>query len=70
MPTRAGAVPLPSVDTVAATARDAAYVAIGFGVLGFQQAQVRRRELERRWAPLGRSLRDLAAIMPCPLRRS
>jgi pantothenate kinase len=29
-------------------ARDAAYAAIGFGVLSFQRAQVRRRELERR----------------------
>jgi hypothetical protein len=27
------------------TARDAAYVAIGLGVMGFQRAQVRRREL-------------------------
>jgi DNA-directed RNA polymerase len=27
------------------TARDAAYVVIGLGVLGFQRAQVRRREL-------------------------
>jgi hypothetical protein len=30
---------------VVAVARDAAYITIGFGVLGFQQAQVRRREL-------------------------
>jgi hypothetical protein len=27
--------------------RDGAYVALGFGILGFQQAQVRRRELTR-----------------------
>lgn len=27
--------------------RDAAYVAVGFGVLAMQKAQVRRRELER-----------------------
>lgn len=27
------------------TAKDAAYVAIGLGVMGFQRAQVRRREL-------------------------
>jgi hypothetical protein len=27
--------------------RDGAYVALGFGILGFQQAQVRRRELAR-----------------------
>lgn len=34
-------------DKVVAVARDAAYIAIGFGVLTFQQAQVRRREIER-----------------------
>ncbi len=28
--------------------REATYVAVGFGVLGFQRIQVRRRELERR----------------------
>jgi hypothetical protein len=28
------------------TARDAVYVAVGLGVLGFQRAQVRRRELQ------------------------
>ena len=40
-------VDLPKVDTerVVAVLRDAAYVVIGFGVLTFQQAQVRRREL-------------------------
>jgi hypothetical protein len=27
--------------------RDGAYVALGFGILGFQQAQVRRRELTK-----------------------
>lgn len=33
---------------------DAAYVAVGFGVLAFQRAQVRRRQLERLlegWCP-------------------
>ena len=34
-------------DRVVAVVRDAAYVSIGFGVLAFQQAQVRRRELEK-----------------------
>jgi hypothetical protein len=29
------------------TLRDAAYVAVGFGLLAFQRAQVRRRALER-----------------------
>ena len=28
-------------------ARDAAYIAVGLGVLGFQRAQVRRRELQQ-----------------------
>lgn len=32
-------------EDVAKTAKDAAYVAVGFGVLTFQKAQVRRREL-------------------------
>lgn len=30
--------------------KEAAYVAVGLGVLGFQQAQVRRRELARQLA--------------------
>ena len=33
----------------ASYARDAAYVAIGLGVLGFQKVQVRRRELAQRY---------------------
>ncbi len=37
-------------DDVSRTARDAAYVAVGLGVLGFQKAQVRRRELAQRLA--------------------
>lgn len=32
------------------TARDAAYVAVGLGVLAFQKAQVRRQELTKRLA--------------------
>jgi ribosome recycling factor len=32
------------------TARDAAYVAVGLGVMGFQRAQVRRQELVKRFA--------------------
>jgi hypothetical protein len=38
---------VPGVDgeKLAAALRDATYVTIGFGVLAFQQAQVRRREL-------------------------
>jgi DNA anti-recombination protein RmuC len=34
-----------AVDDLTRTVKDAAYVAVGFGVLGFQQAQVRRRAL-------------------------
>jgi uncharacterized protein YjbI with pentapeptide repeats len=42
-------VDLPKVDDRLVDAvRDAAYIAIGFGVLGVQQAQVRRRELQSR----------------------
>jgi hypothetical protein len=36
------------------TAADAAYIAVGAGVLGFQQAQVRRREAGDRIATLAR----------------
>ncbi|CAB4364171.1 MAG: hypothetical protein F2681_00945 [Actinobacteria bacterium] len=43
-------------DKVVALTRDAAYVAIGFGVLAFQQAQVRRRELEKVVSGIVRSL--------------
>ena len=32
---------------VTKTVKDAAYVAVGLGVLGFQRAQVRRRELTK-----------------------
>jgi hypothetical protein len=39
-------------DEVSRLARDTLYVAVGFGVLGLQQLQVRRRELERRLGPV------------------
>ena len=54
--------------------KEAAYVAVGFGVLGFQRAQVRRRELARQlreqrpgieaqveeaWAKMGNAVSDL-----------
>jgi DNA repair ATPase RecN len=35
-------------DEVATRARDVAYVAVGLGVLGFQRAQVERRQLQQR----------------------
>ena len=34
-------------DEAAARLRESLYTAVGFGVLGFQQAQVRRRQLQR-----------------------
>lgn len=42
-------VELPRVDLagVAHVAQDAAYIAVGFGVLGVQRLQVRRREIAR-----------------------
>jgi hypothetical protein len=36
-----------ALDRAADLARDTLYVMIGFGVLTFQRAQVRRRELEK-----------------------
>jgi hypothetical protein len=36
-------------DEITKTARDAAYVVVGLGVLGFQRAQVRRQELQKRF---------------------
>jgi hypothetical protein len=38
-----------TADTVTGTLRDAAYITIGFGVLGFQRAQVRRHELTKQF---------------------
>ena len=35
-------------EEISKTARDAAYVVVGLGVLGLQRAQVRRQELARR----------------------
>jgi len=35
-------------EEITKTARDAAYVVVGLGVLGFQRAQVRRQELQKR----------------------
>ena len=39
-----------AVKDIAAVAKDATYVVIGAGVLGFQQAQVQRQELMKRLA--------------------
>jgi hypothetical protein len=35
---------------------DAAYVTVGFGLLGFQRAQVRRHELTKQFSALARSV--------------
>ena len=56
--------------------RDALYTAVGFGVLGFQQAQLRRRELQKDLARLATEwdgkidpvLDDLVAKLPEDLR--
>jgi hypothetical protein len=40
------------------TATDAGYVTVGLGVLGFQQAQVRRRELRQTVGEKTHGLRD------------
>ena len=40
------------MDDVADRLRESLYTAVGFGVLGFQQAQVRRRQLQRDLARL------------------
>lgn len=39
-------------DDAAARLRESLYTAVGFGVLGFQQAQVRRRQLQRELSKL------------------
>lgn len=49
------------VDEVTARARDAAYMAVGLGVLGLQRAQVRRQELARRTAGMDQHLSGLRA---------
>jgi len=56
--------------------RDALYTAVGFGVLGIQQAQLRRRELQKDLARLAAELDgkvdpvldDLVARLPDDLR--
>ncbi len=45
--TRTNTTSLTGVDRVVDTAKDVAYIAIGFGVLAFQRAQVRRQELTK-----------------------
>ncbi len=54
---------LDEVDDVPKSLREAAYVVVGFGVIGFQRAQVRRREIARQ-------LPGLAAHMPAAAREA
>jgi hypothetical protein len=64
------------MDDTAARLRDSLYTAVGFGVLGFQQAQVRRRDLQRELTRLAVEvdekldpvLDDLVARLPEDLR--
>jgi len=64
------------MDDAATWLRDSLYTAVGFGVLGFQQAQLRRRELQKELARLAVEvdgklepvLDDLVARLPDDLR--
>jgi hypothetical protein len=47
-------------------AQDAAYVAIGLGVLGFQKAQVRRRELQTQFEGLQSQLGSVGRLGQTP----
>jgi len=47
-----------ATDDPLAALKDAAYVAVGFGVLGFQRAQVRRVELARKLKEERKRLED------------
>lgn len=49
---------------IARAAKDAAYVAIGAGVLGFQRAQVRRHDLGKRVAKARAAMADDAGSRP------
>ncbi len=50
------------------TAADAAYIAVGAGVLGFQQAQVRRREAGERIAAIAKDAQDTIGNQTATLR--
>lgn len=53
--------PTPDLSKALRAAEGPAYVAIGLGVLGFQRAQVYRRALQERAAPVRQGLNDLAS---------
>jgi hypothetical protein len=48
-------------DRVAKALESPAYVAVGFGVLAFQRAQVRRRELQRQIGQLAQTVNESLA---------
>jgi hypothetical protein len=64
------------MDDAATRLRDSLYTAVGFGVLGFQQLQLRRRDLQRDLAKLAAEvdekvdpvLDDLVARLPEDIR--
>jgi hypothetical protein len=64
------------MDDAASRLRDSLYTAVGFGVLGFQQFQLRRRDLQRDLAKLAAEvderfdpvLDDLVARLPEDIR--
>jgi hypothetical protein len=60
------------MDDPAARLRDTLYTAVGFGVLGIQQAQLRRRQLQKDLARLAAEvepvLDDVEAKLPDDLR--
>ena len=49
-------------------AEDAAYTAVGVGVLGFQQAQVRRRAVQQRLVNASQGARDQAVTVTADAR--
>ena len=50
------------------TAADAAYIAVGAGVLGFQQAQVRRREAGERLATIAKDAQSVVETQAASIR--
>jgi hypothetical protein len=50
------------------TAADAAYIAVGAGVLGFQQAQVRRREAGERLATIAKDAQSVVETRAATIR--
>jgi hypothetical protein len=70
--------PASMLNQVAAVATDVLYVGVGFAVLAFQRAQVRRRELEKQVSPqvaglvrtleerTGTAMRDVVGLVNRP----